>query len=231
MSKGIFITATGTNTGKTYISALITKELRQSGFKAGYYKTALSGAERIEGEFVPGDVKFVFEFAKIPGAPQEHVSYILEPPVAPHLAAGLEGVVIDIKKIQSDFKRISQEYEYITVEGSGGIVCPLRYDDERLMLTDVIKELGLDIVVVAPAGLGTINHTVLTVEYAKQQGLGVKGIILNGYDENNYLHNDNRKVIEKLTGTEVVAVVGQESKSLNMQIEKLLSLYGEVGIR
>ena len=82
----------------------------------------------------------------------------------------------------------------MVVEGAGGIVCPFGDD---LVLPVVIKALGLDIIIVASASLGTINSTVLTVEYAKSHGINVKGIILNNYDETDFMQVDNKKMVEK----------------------------------
>lgn len=228
MSKGIFITATGTDVGKTYITALITKALCEYGIKAGYYKAVLSGAEIISDKVVPGDAKFVFDYAKIHKEPNDYVSYILKTPVSPHLAAKLENVSIDLNIIYNHFNRIKSEFEYLTVEGCGGIICPIRLDNEVIMLTDIIKRLGLDVLIVAPSELGTINYSVLTVEYLKQQGISIRGIILNNYDDNSFLHRDNKKIIERLTGIEIIAGVENGAKRLNVPIDKLCSLYKEI---
>lgn len=228
MSKGLFITATGTDVGKTYITALITKALCDDGRQAGYYKAVLSGAELIGDRMVAGDAKFVFDCAKLDKEPNAYVSYCLKTPVSPHLASTLENVCIDLDTIYSDFNRIKSEFDYLTVEGCGGIICPIRLDDEVIMQTDIIKRLVLDVLIVAPSGLGTINYSVLTVDYLKHQGIGIRGIILNNYDETSFLHRDNKKVIERLTGIEVIAVVEKGAKRLTMPIDKLCSLYKEI---
>ncbi|GAB6153676.1 dethiobiotin synthase [Desulfosporosinus burensis] len=228
MSKGIFITATGTDVGKTYITALITKALCDHGINAGYYKAVLSGAEIINEKIIAGDAKLVFDCAKIEKEPNDYVSYILKTPVSPHLAAELENVTIELNTIYSHFNRIKSEFEYITVEGSGGIICPIRLDGEVIMLTDIIKKLGLEVLIVASAELGTINHTVLTVEYVKQQGICIRGIILNNYDDKSFMHRDNKQIIERLTGIEVIAMVEKGAKRLNVQNDMLCSLYKEI---
>lgn len=112
----------------------------------------------------------------------------------------------------------------MVVEGAGGIICPFNLNEQKLLLPDVIKELGLDILVVASASLGTINSTVLTVEYAKQQGINVKGIILNNYDENDFMQKDNKIQVENLTGVKVVATVKKDDTS----ISDLSGLFKEV---
>ncbi|TGE37348.1 dethiobiotin synthase [Desulfosporosinus fructosivorans] len=228
MSKGIFITATGTDVGKTYVTALITKALCDNGINAGYYKAVLSGAEIINEKIIAGDAKFVFDCAKIEKEPNDYVSYILKAPVSPHLAAELENVTLELNTMYNHFNRIKSEFEYITVEGSGGIICPIRLDSEVIMLTDIIRKLGLEVIIVASAELGTINHTILTVEYAKQQGICIRGIILNNYDDKSFLHRDNKRIIERLTGIEVMAMVEKGAKRLNMQNDKLCSLYKEI---
>ena len=224
MTKGIFITATGTDVGKTYISALIVKKLREIGLNCGYYKPALSGAEIFNGEIIPGDCDYVFKQARISLNPSDYVSYIYKEPVSPHLAAELENKPIKLEKIKKDFEHIKQKFDYIVVEGAGGIACPFNLWQEKLMLTDVIKALGLDIIIVSCATLGTINSTLLTVEYAKQHCITVKGIILNSYDKNDFMHIDNKKQIEALTGIKVVSTVTHNSKT----VEDLSEFFKEV---
>lgn len=225
MTKGIFITGTGTDIGKTFVTALIAKKLNESGLKTGYYKAALSGAKRLNSELVLGDAKYVCEVSGLKYNPKKLVSYAYETAVSPHLAAKIEGNPIEIDTVKRDFESLKKDFDYITVEGSGGIVCPLRLDDKVVMLSDVIKCLNLDIIIVASASLGTINTTVLTVEYAKQLEINIKGIILNEYDRENFLHIDNKKQVEYLTGVPVVACVSHGDENLDIDIEELKNLY------
>ena len=127
MSKGLFITATGTDVGKTYITALLVKKLRQANLNAGYYKAALSGADTI----TDSDAGFVNRIANIHQDEQTLLSYLYKNAVSPHLAAKLEGNPVEKDIILKDYTRVQQNYDYITVEGSGGIVCPIRYDDKK----------------------------------------------------------------------------------------------------
>jgi dethiobiotin synthetase len=96
------------------------------------------------------------------------------------------------------------------------------------MLTDVIKALDLDVLIAAPSGLGTINSTVLTAEYAKQCGISVKGIIFNRYDESSFLHADNKKQIEFLTGIPVIACVPENAADISVNADILAGLYKEI---
>ena len=223
MPKGIFITATGTDVGKTYVSALIVKKMRELGYNCGYFKPALSGAEIINNKLVPGDCNYVFKQAGITLDPLNYVSYIYKEAVSPHLAAEIENNPVKLDKILSDFNRIKKEFDYLIVEGAGGICCPFNIK-EKLMLPDIIKALNLDIIIVASAALGTINSTLLTVEYAKNHGINVKGIILNNYDENNLMHKDNKKQIETLTKVKVISTVPNNAKT----IENLSEYFKEV---
>ncbi|CCY62426.1 aTP-dependent dethiobiotin synthetase BioD [Clostridium sp. CAG:967] len=226
MTKAIFITATGTDVGKTYISGLLVKKMRELGYNCGYYKPALSGAVEVDGKLIPGDCDYVLKCANIEVEAKDYVSYIFKPAVSPHLAAQMENNPIKLDKIISDFAKIKKKFDYVVVEGAGGIVCPFNLKEEMLMLPDVIKALGLDVLVVASAALGTINSTVLTVEYAKHHGINVKGIILNNYNEDDIMQNDNKIQVENLTGIKVIAEVKDNQNGI--EIDNITSLFKEV---
>lgn len=225
MTKGIFITATGTDVGKTYTSALIVKSMRKAGINCGYYKPALSGAEIVGDKIIPGDCAYVFKEAGIDKDPIDYVSYIFKPAVSPHLAAIKENNPIKLEKIKKDFNRIKSEYDYLLIEGAGGIICPFNIED-NLILPDVIKALNLDIIIVASAELGTINSTVLTIEYAKQKGIKVKGVILNKYDEKNEMQRDNLIQIEDLTGIKVLTTVKENDEYIDLK--EIISAFNEI---
>lgn len=229
MAKSIFITATGTDVGKTYVTALLIKALRQSGLNASYYKAALSGAETLNGKLVPGDARYVCDVAGLPDDPASLVSYLYRTPVAPHLAARLEGNPLEMDKVQRDFTAMTQKYAYVVMEGAGGIICPLRDDDiAQFHLIDVIKMLNLPVVIVADAGLGTINAGLLTLEYAKKQQIVVTGFILNRYENGNFLHVDNKVQLEKLGNVPVLACVAPHAANLPIDAAQLTDLMKEV---
>lgn len=226
--KSIFVTATGTDIGKTYISALLVKKLRDSGFNCGYYKPALSGAiKQPDGSLLPGDCDFVVKTSGLNIQPIDCVTYCFEEAVSPHLAAERLGVKIEKSKIKSEFEQRKKNYDYLVVEGAGGITCPFNMKEEILLLPDIIKALGLNVVIVADGGLGTINSVLLTVEYAKQQGINIKGLILNNFEEDNFMHLDNKKQIERLTGINVIATVKKGDDDLNISINDLLKIWEE----
>lgn len=223
MSKNIFITATGTDIGKTYISALIVKKIREAGFNCGYYKPVLSGVEISDGKLIKSDCNYVIETAKIPTSADDCVTYRWEEAVSPHLAAQRAGERICINKILEDYQKASHKYDYLLVEGAGGITCPLILSDkEKYLLKDLIKELGTNILIAADAGLGTINSILLTVEYAKANGIKIEGIILNNYEPDNFMHQDNLKQVEYLTGIKVIATVERGQKDITL-LDKFFS--------
>ena len=215
MSKNVFITATGTDIGKTYVSALIVKKMREEGYNCGYFKPVLSGVVEQDGKLKESDCNYVVNTAKIPTTADNCVAYWWKEAVSPHLAAKRAGVNIDINKIKSMFESKNQQYDYLLTEGAGGITCPLKLENgSKYLLNDLISELGTPIIIVADGGLGTINSTLLTVEYAKAHNIKIKGIILNNFEHDNFMHQDNLKQTEYLTGVKVVATVEKGAKEI-----------------
>ena len=228
MSKKLFITGTGTDVGKTYVTGLIVKKLRESGVSAAYYKAAMSGNQRrIDGTLVPGDALQVKTMSGIEQPLEEMCQYVYEAAVSPHLAAKLEGNPLEMERLLKNFDYVCQKYDYVTAEGSGGIVCPLRFDEQKIQLEDFIKARNLSCLVVADAGLGTINAVVLTIEYMKNRQIPIKGIIFNHYELGNQLHEDNRLMCEAMTGLKVVACVKDGDTELDIPFELLERLYQE----
>ena len=224
--KSIFVTATGTDIGKTFVSALLVKKMRAIGLNCGYYKPALSGAVKLEnGNLLPGDCDYVVKTAGLNSEPMDCLSYCFEDAVSPHLAAERAGVNIDLNVIKSDFNKLSKKYDYLVVEGAGGITCPFNLAENRLLLPDVIKALGLDVLIVADGGLGTINSALLTVEYAKSHGINSRGIILNNYDKNNFMHIDNKIQVERLCGVGVIATVAAGDSELCISENDLVNIW------
>ena len=219
MSKGYFVTATGTDVGKTFITALLVKKWRDSGIDAGYYKAALSGAELRDGKWVAGDADYVKRIANLPDTQEQLVSYVYKEAVSPHLAARKEGNPVELTKVKADFEAACARHEFIFAEGSGGIICPIRYDDQKIFLVDIMKTLNLPLVIVTTAALGSINACVLTVEYARNRGLDVRGLIVNRYGSSGNLEmeDDNIRMMQDLTGLEVLAKVKDGDTDLGVQ--------------
>lgn len=221
MGKGLFITGTDTDVGKTYVTALLVKTLRKAGFDVGYYKAAISGAPTV----AESDAGFVNRFAGINEPEDMILSYLYQNAVSPHLAARIEGNPVEKEVILKAWERVTKAYPYVTMEGSGGIMCPIRHDEKAVYyLEDIIQWLHLPVLVVAHAGLGTINHAVTTCEYIKNRHIPVKGIFLNHW-KGGVMEEDNVKMIEEITGVKVLAKIRDGDSLLNIDAEEIISLY------
>nr|WP_296486933.1 dethiobiotin synthase [uncultured Acetatifactor sp.] len=226
MSRKLFIVGTGTDVGKTYVTGLILKKLKESGRRAGYYKAAMSGNERrSDGILIPGDALHVKNVSGIDQPLEQMCPYIYENAVSPHLASRLEGNPVRLDVVEKGFREVCAAYDYVTMEGSGGILCPVCFDEEEIWLEDVITRLNLSCLLIADAGLGTINNVVLTAEYMRSQGILIKGIIFNRFHADNVMEEDNVRVCEHRTGLKVLACVEEGAADLAMEGELLASLY------
>lgn len=226
MSKNIFITGTGTDVGKTYVTGLILKKLRKAGKNAAYYKAAMSGNERrSDGSLIPGDALQVKKMSDIEQPINEMCPYVYETAVSPHLASKIEGNPVEMEHVLKEFDSVCSKYDYVTAEGSGGILCPLRFDKQKIQLEDFIKARNLSCLIIADAGLGTINAVTLTAEYMKAHRISAKGIIFNHFDKDSSLHRDNLIMCERLTGLKVVACVKEGDTDLDMPSEILEGFY------
>lgn len=221
MGKGIFITGTDTDIGKTYVTVLLVKTLREAGYDAGYYKAAISGADSV----AESDAGFVNRFAGIGESEDMLLSYLYKHAVSPHLAARMEGHPVEKEVILAGWARAAARYPYVTMEGSGGICCPIRHDEKAVYyLEDIVHWLHLPSLIVADAGLGTINHVVLTAFYMKARELPVKGVLLNNW-KGGVMEEDNVKMIEEMTGLPVLAKIRRGDVVIDADPALLASLY------
>lgn len=229
MSKAVFITGTGTDVGKTYITGLIVKKLQQAGKHPAYYKAAMSGnARRADGSLIPGDALFVQQLSGISQPLEEMCPYVYEHAWSPHLASRVEGHPVDMAVVRQGYLELAAKYDYITMEGSGGILCPLCVDERRIQLEDVLRELQLASILVADAGLGTINSVVLTAWYMKAHALPVKGIIFNHYHAGDTMEEDNIAMCRQMTGLPVLATVRDDAEDIDIDPEVLAGLYNDI---
>lgn len=215
MAKGIFIIGTDTGVGKTVVSAALVSRLRWDGECAGYFKPVLSGAGFKDGSLIPGDALFVKALSGLTEDNSNLAPCLFPNPVSPHLAAEMVGRSVEIEVIKEKYHDLNDKYDYLVVEGCGGLAVPLTRDG--YMLYDLVKELDLGCLVVAGAALGTINHTLLTVRYGQSLNIRVKGIIINGYT-GGICEDDNIRMIEKLAGLPIIAVI---PKIQGVDVERL----------
>lgn len=224
LSKGLFITGTGTDIGKTFVTALLLKKIKEADMSCGYYKAVLSGAKTID----ESDAGYVKKIARLNQDDDTLISYLYETAVSPHLASLIEGNVVEMSVIKEDFKAVTDLYDYVIVEGSGGVICPIRCDEHAdIMLEDIIRNLNLSTVIIADAKLGTINATALTVSYLKQINIQIKGVILNNY-EDGLMQRDNLNMIERITKVPVIATVYTNAMDINISVSKIVELFEEV---
>jgi len=172
--KGFFVTGTDTGVGKTVIAAALIKAAGLLGVKACGMKPVETGCAREGNVMMPSDGMFLKEIARMDETVSQITPCCFEHALAPMVSAEMEGTSIDINKIRGAFDKLGRSYQAIIVEGVGGLLVPINRD---YFVLDLAKEMRLPMVVVARPGLGTINHTLLTVNYALREGLNVAGII------------------------------------------------------
>lgn len=195
MGKGLFILGTDTDVGKTIVTAGLVYNMNLSGLKTCSFKAASSG-----GSF---DTDLVTSVSKLEKT-FEMNPYCFKEAVSPHLAARLENKRIEREVLLSSYEKLASQYDYVVCEGSGGVVVPLVEGDYHIY--DLVRDLDLDVVLVSKTGVGTINHTVLTVNYLKNLGIDVAGIVFNMY-EGEFYEDDNIKIIEGLTGIKTISIL------------------------
>lgn len=199
--KSIFISATSTDIGKTFVSAGILAALKSKGINVSYYKPVESGGIKTKMGFLSADSKWVSEYS---GCEYIYNDYCFEKPMSPHLAARLENKTIDPLLIKKKYKELIEQHDFVLVEGAGGLWVPLI--EYNYMVYDLVLDLDVELIIVADAGLGSINHTCLTVALAKEKGIEIVGIILNNYNDS-VIHKENLNAIETLTGVKVLMTI------------------------
>lgn len=199
--KGLFITGTDTSVGKTVVAAAIASLFKRRGLDVGVMKPLQSGGN--------GDVDFLLNQSCAKDDLSLIVPYNFKEPVAPSLAARLELTQIKIEKIKDAYSALAKRHEVIIVEGAGGIMVPIiEKGVKSYFVSDLIVDLNLPTIIVARAGLGTINHTLLTIDHAKKKGVNVAGVIVTGYpDTPSLAEKHNPSMIEDLSGVPVLAVL------------------------
>lgn len=213
---GLFVTGTDTGVGKTFVASLIARQLSSDGVRVGVYKPVCSGAIFDEkGHARWDDIDRLRDAVRghWPGSglsdevicPQRFVA-----PLAPPLAARLEGRVVDVEQLRRGADWWTGRAEVLIVEGAGGLLSPVSETQE---VADLARDLDYPLIVVARCGLGTINHSLLTVEAARRRGLQVAGIVLNQSQPGDDLGLaiDNAAEIEARSGVPVFGVMAWRS--------------------
>lgn len=204
MAAGVFVTGTGTEVGKTVVAAAIARTQAEHGRRVHVFKPAVTGLDE-EGET---DHALLRRAAVSNQSDEEIAPYRYGPPASPHLAAAQAGEEIDPERLRAAAAAAAQGVDFLVCEGVGGLLVPLAGRLCRPMadksapgylVRDLAADLGYPLVVVAPPGLGTINHTLLTLEAARGAGLEVAAVVLTPWPaEPSEIERSNRETIAAL---------------------------------
>ena len=199
MNQNYFITGTDTGVGKTHVTAALLAELRRRGLPAAGFKPIACGADG------RNDAR---TYRKLMGnkVPLDIINPIyLRHPLAPSIAARLEGRRIDLRQIAAFYYVLASDFSPVLVEGAGGLLVPIK---RNYFVADLARQLDLPVIIVARLGLGTLNHTLLTVRQAQAMNLKVAGVILNDTTGRRGLaERTNLKAIAELTGVPLLGVM------------------------
>lgn len=176
MAKGIFITGTDTDVGKTVVAGALAMGLKKIGFSVGVMKPVETGCKKVGKRLIPSDAIFLKKASGSRDSLDLINPYRFEKSLAPSVASELEGVRIDISRILKTFDIMKKRHDIVIIEGAGGILVPVYKD---YLFLELIRDLGLPVLIVARPWLGTINHTLLTIRCAQEYGIPVIGFILN----------------------------------------------------
>jgi dethiobiotin synthetase len=197
--RGLFVTGTDTGVGKTIVASAIAASLAERGERVAVLKPAVTGLDSTEGPLP--DHELLVASARSGQSADEVAPYRFDPPVSPHLAAELAHVPIEPGRILAGAARAAARADALIVEGVGGLMVPL---SARYLVRDLAADLGLPLLIVARPGLGTINHSLLTLEAARAAGIDVAGVVLTPWPEKpTEMERSNLETISALGRTPV----------------------------
>lgn len=215
-ARGLFITATDTGVGKTIITATLAYHLVQQGRKVAVFKPIATDCILKNHTLVSPDAQFLAHCSGTGQSLDQITPICYTQPLAPLVAAQISDQPIDWDKICRVYRDLVDKYDYLLVEGIGGIRVPL---EANYQVIDLIADMGLETLIVARADLGTINHTLLTVEACRVRNLPIAGIIINHSTQNSdnpLAIETNPAVLQQFSGQRILAKVPFDS-STNME--------------
>jgi dethiobiotin synthetase len=199
--RGVFVTGTGTEVGKTIVAAAIARTLAADALSVAVFKPAVSGLDDYRDSGQPPDHELLRLAAGSDQSDDEIAPYRYGPPVSPHLGAELEGTPIDPVRLREVATAAANSADALVCEGVGGFLVPLTLG---YLVRDLARDLALPVVIAAPPGLGTINHTLLTIEAVRAVGLEVAAVVLTPWPaEPEHMHRSNLEAIAGLGGVDV----------------------------
>jgi dethiobiotin synthetase len=205
MTKGVFIVGTDTDVGKTVVTAGLALLLKERGTKVGIIKPIATGCAKINGALHSEDAAFLAAAAGIEDD-REVTPFRYALPLAPHIAAAREGKTIDSAAITRACREVISRHEFTIIEGIGGLLVPIT---AKYSVRDLIADLDLPVIIVGRIGLGTINHTLLTIEALQGRHCEIQGIILNtaNDEEAGVAEKTNPAALKELSGVPVLGVL------------------------
>ncbi|MBN2376044.1 MAG: dethiobiotin synthase [Sedimentisphaerales bacterium] len=211
VAKGLFITGTDTEVGKTVVTGAIAKVMGDQGRKIGVFKPIATGCELRREGLVSMDAEFLAHCSDTE-SPLEEINPVryLEP-MAPSVAAKRTKREVDWEEIHQAYKNIIEKNDILLVEGIGGVMVPI---SEDYLVLDMMVDMGLPVIIVARSKLGTINHTLMTVEICRSRGVKVAGVVINGYqpDSADLAEQTNPEIIAEMTGLNILAITPYDKK-------------------
>lgn len=195
MGQAIFITATDTGVGKTIVTAALGLALQKQGFNVGVMKPFQCSGN---------DAQFLVKTLGLKDDMKLVNPYYADEPLAPSVAFKRKKEEINLKRVFAAYQELKKRHDILLVEGAGGLLVPIKGD---YLVVDLIKDLNIPAIIVARAGLGTINHALLTEKYARDANIDVLGVVINGYKGNNLAEKTNPKVLEELLATPLIAIL------------------------
>lgn len=213
---GVFVTGTDTGVGKTVVAGALAGALCWRGIDVGVMKPIQCGLTRTRRGPVATDARFLLEAAGLDDPLDLVCPHQLEAPLAPLVAAAQAGIELELQELVEDLRRVRDRHEFVVVEGIGGLAAPIA---EELLVGDLAAAYGFPLIVVARPGLGTLSHTMLTVEFARQRQLEVLGVILcwSGPGEAGLAERTNPVVIEQMTGVPILGTLAY-SREVNVEL-------------
>jgi len=201
--RGLFVTGTGTEVGKTVVAAALARTATASRERVAVFKPAVSGLDELgEG---PADHELLRLASGSAQSDDQIAPYRYGPALSPHLAAELAGERIDPERLRAAADAAAERSDLLVCEGVGGFLVPLA---PGYLVRDLARDLGLPVVIAASPGLGTINHTMLTAEAVRGAGLELAAIILTPWpDGPSSMEQSNRSTVGALTGAEVLTLL------------------------
>ncbi len=228
-AEGIFITGTDTGVGKTHVAAAIARELLNRAVNVGVMKPVETGCRIRSGSLVPSDALRLMKVARVHDRLDLVNPCRFSKPLAPWVAAGIEGKPISPGKIIRAFGTLSRRHEFMLVEGAGGIMVPLQ---DNYFYLDLAADLGLPVLIVARPNLGTINHTLLTIAALERRKQAVVGVVLNYAKSGKagMAEQTSPAVIQKLGRVRILGVVAHGSNDAGNIVDKISPLFEQRGI-